>query len=216
MKTLLLAFIVLCYSLIGFSQTTELKLTTDIYHNNEELFHSHQGEGPWDSTLAMSIGYANIKSLRAQIEAALNIKLDYFKKWNPDGEAHITVVTPNEFWDVLKLKLDMNRIEAIADQYDIQESRLSILGIGSAKGIVNGKEAETFFVIVDSAQLRNIRQQIFYAFTRAGGDRGSFDPTWFFPHITIGYIETDLHESNGVLKNLKHSLDKRFPFKTVP
>ena len=160
MKTLLLTFIVLCYSLIGFSQTTELKLTTDIYHNNEELFHSHQGEGPWDSTLAMSIGYANIKSL--------------------------------------------------------QEARLSILGIGSAKGIVNGKEAETFFVIVDSAQLRNIRQQIFYAFTRAGGDRGSFDPTWFFPHITIGYIETDLHESNGVLKNLKHSLDKRFPFKTVP
>jgi hypothetical protein len=216
LKTLLLTLIVLCYSLIGFSQTTELKLTTDIYHNNEELFHSHQGEGPWDSALAMSIAYVNIKSLRAQIEAALNIKLDYFKKWDPQGEAHVTVVTPNEFWDVLKIKLDMKRIEAIADQYDIQEARLSILGIGSAKGIVNGKQAETFFLIVDSAQLRNIRQQIFYAFVREGGDRGSFDPTWFFPHITIGYLETDLHESNGILKNLKHTLDKRFALKIIP
>jgi hypothetical protein len=110
----------------------------------------------------------------------------------------------------------MKRIEAIADQYDIQEARLSILGIGSAKGIVNGKQAETFFLIVDSAQLRNIRQQIFYAFVREGGDRGSFDPTWFFPHITIGYLETDLHESNGILKNLKHTLDKRFALKIIP
>lgn len=213
MKTLLLALIVLCYSLIGFSQTTELKLTTDIYHNNEEIFHSHQGEGPWDSALAMSTIYNPIRDLRAQIETALDIKLDYFKAWNPNGEAHITVVTPFEFHKVLKYKLTMKEIDGIADKYEIQNSRLSILGLGSAKATIDGKQEKTFFLILDSYSLRNIRQQIFYEFTRRGGDRAAFDPTWFFPHITIGYTKRDLHESDGVLKNLKYSQDKRFSLK---
>lgn len=216
MKTLLLILSILSFSLTGFTQVTELTLKNDIYHNDGEIFHSHQGEGEWDNTLAMNIGYAQIKSLRAQIEAALNIKLDYFTGWNPNGEAHVTVVLPNEFHKVLKAELSMKQIEDTIARYDIQTARISILGIGSAKGIVKGKPAETFFVIVDSYELRNIRQQVYYKFIREGGDRAAFDPTWFFPHITIGYIESDLHESDGVLKNLKHSLDKRFTLKFVP
>jgi 2'-5' RNA ligase len=206
------ALIVILYSAAAFSQTP-LNITTAIYQNYEETFHSHIGEGQFDSTLAMSIRYSPIKSLREQIQSALKINLDYFKGWNPNGEAHVTVITPVEFYHVLKNKLSMKEIEAIADKYDIQESMLSLHGIGSAKEMVEGKEEETFFVIVDSANLRNIRQQIFYEFTRRGGDRGAFDPAWFFPHITIGYTKRDLHESDGVKKNLKHSYDKRFALK---
>jgi hypothetical protein len=203
-------FLLVLVSFSSFAQPWDLKLTTDIYHNNEELFHSHQGPGPFDSALAMSIQNAPLAKLRLQIDSALGIKLDYFKGWNPEGEAHVTVVTPVEFFEVLKSKLTMSEIEAIADKYDIQESRLMILGLGSAKVLIDGKEEETFFVIVDSAELRNIRQQIFYEFTRRGGDRSAFDPTWFFPHITIGYTKRDLHEADGIKKNLKYSLDKRF------
>jgi len=207
-----LTILLFCFSLTAFSQTP-LNLTTAIYQNNDEPFHSHQGDGQFDSALAMSIQNNPIKSLREQIEIALKIKLDYFKQWNPNGEAHVTVVTPVEFFHVLKSKLSMIEIDAIADKYDIQNSRLMIQGIGSAKAWVEGKEEETFFVIVDSAGLRNIRQQIFYEFTRRGGDRCAFDPGWYFPHITIGYTKRDLHESDGVIKNLKHSFDKRFNLK---
>ncbi|MBA2405968.1 MAG: hypothetical protein H0V66_14425 [Bdellovibrionales bacterium] len=188
----------------------DLKLTTDIYSNEEEIFYSHQGEGRFDSTLAMSIKYAPIKNLKTQLEAYLGKPLDFFKLWNESGEAHVTVVGPLEFYDVLKSKMTMTEIEKIADRYEIQNSHLMILGMGSAKRLVNGKEEETYFVIVDSSELREIRQQIFYEFTRRGGDRAAFDPTWFFPHITVGYTLRDFHESDGILKNLKYSLDKRF------
>jgi len=203
-------FFLVLISFSSFAQPWDLKLTTDIYHNNEELFHSHQGTGPFDSALAMSTQYPPIAKLRLQIESFINKKLEYFKGWNPQGEAHVTVVTPGEFFDVLKSKLTMSEIEAIADKYDIQESRLMIQGLGSAKVLIDGKEEETFFLIVDSSELRNIRQQIFYEFTRRGGDRAAFDPSWFFPHITIGYTKRDLHEADGIKKNLKYSLDKRF------
>ena len=203
----------LSLTLSTYAQTTELKLPTDIYQNNEEIFQSHQGDGAFDNTLAMTVKYGPIKDLRAQLESALNVKLDYFKAWNPDGEAHITVITPVEFHTVLKNKLTMNEIEAIAQRYDLQDSRLSLMGLGSARIKLNGKDEETYFVIADSYDLRNIRHQIFYEFTRRGGDRAAFDPTWYFPHITIGYTKRDLHEADGILKNLKFSHDSRFRLK---
>jgi 2'-5' RNA ligase len=206
----LLALLTFIFSMTVGAQTIELKIPTDIYHNNEELFLTHEGPGAFDSTLAMNVLYAPVKSLHSQLEASLGKKLDYFKLWNPEGEAHITVVTPVEFFNVLKAKLSMKEINAIAERYDIQEARMSILGLGSGKAWIEGKEEETYFLIVDSAGLRNIRQQIWYEFTRRGGDAGAFDPTWFFPHITIGYTKRDLHEADGILKNLKNSLDSRF------
>jgi len=200
-------------SFSSFAQTVNLNLATDVYYNDEEVFHSHQGTGAFESTLAMSVKYLPVKNVKAQLETFLGKKLDFFKLWNPEGEAHVTVVTPVEYFDVLKSKLTMTEIEAIADRYDIQKARLMILGLGSAKAWVDGKEEETFFLIVDSYELRNIRQMIFYEFTRRGGDRSAFDPAWFFPHITIGFTKRDLHESDGVKKNLKYSLDKRLNLK---
>ena len=192
------------------AQTIDLKIPTEIYHNNEEPFLTHEGTGAFDNALAMNIIYAPVKNLRPQIEALIGKKLDFFKAWNADGEAHVTVVSPLEFYNALKVKLSMKEINAIAEKYDIQDSRLSLLGLGSAKSWVEGRLEESFFLIVDSAGLRNIRQQIWYEFTRRGGDRSAFDPTWFFPHITIGYTKRDLYEADGVLKNLKHSSDARF------
>lgn len=197
------------------SAQSELILPTDIYHNEEEIFYSHSGDGVFDNALAMNIQYGPIQNLRQQLNKTLGKELNYFKDWNENGEAHITVVTPVEYFNVLKSKLNMKEIDAIADRYDIQSSRLNILGIGSAKVTIENRDEEAFFVIVDSANLRLIRQMIFYEFTRRGGDISAFDPTWFFPHITIGYTKRDLHEADGVKKNLKYSFDKRFKLKIL-
>jgi hypothetical protein len=191
------------------SAQTELTIPTAIYQNQEEIFYYH------DNSLAMNITYAPIKNLRQKLNQALGKDLDYFKTWNENGEAHITVVTPDEYFNVLKSKLTMREIEAIAERYEIQSSKINVLGIGSGKVSLDGKDEETFFVIVDSADLRLIRQMIFYEFTRRGGDRSAFDPTWFFPHITIGYTKRDLHEADGIIKNLKYSFDKRFRLKII-
>ncbi len=214
MKFYLTLFCLLfCHFLLAQS---EIQLTTDIYHNEEEIFQSHSGTGPFDSTLAMTVKYQPIKNLRLQISKVIGKELDYFKGWNEDGEAHITVVTPVEYFNVLKSKLSMKEIDTIAERYDIQSSKINVLGIGSGKLSINGKNEDTYFVIVDSADLRLIRLMIFYEFTRRGGERTAFDPAWFFPHITIGYTKRDLHEADGVLKNLKYSFDKNFKLNIRP
>ncbi len=197
----------------------ELLLSQEIYHNQEEPFLTYQGPGEYDNFMVMNVKYAPIQSLRSQLETALGIKLDYLKKMNPNGEAHVTVITPVEFDKILKLapaKLTLQEINDIAQSYDIQESKLNILGMGSGKKIIDGKIEETYFVIVDSLELRNIRQQVYYKFLRRGGDAKAFDPTWFFPHITVGYTKRDLHEDDGIIKNIKHSYDQRFMLKMVP
>ena len=158
----------------------------------------------------MSVRYEPVKNLIPQIEKALNLKLLIFTGWNPNGEAHVTVITPPEFFHILKSKLSMDDIDKIAQRYEIQNASLMIQGLGSAKKFIEGKEEETFFLIVDSFELRNIRQQIYYEFVRRGGSPSAFDPSWFFPHITIGFTKRDLHETDGVIKNLKNSFDPRF------
>ena len=212
MKSILFFVLLSSLSFTTWAQT-ELTLPTDVYHNEDEVFYSHIGDGPFDSSLAMSIRYEPIKNLRIQLNKSLEKDLDYFKGWNVEGEAHITVVTPTEYYRVLKTKLSMKEIEAIADRYDIQKAKISILGMGSGKALIDGKNEETYFVIVDSYDLRLIRQMIFYEFTRRGGDRSAFDPTWFFPHITVGFTKRDLHESDNIIKNLRSSFDNRFRLK---
>lgn len=172
-------------------------------------FISHTGPGPFDNALALSIPYEPIKELRVSIEKVVKRPLDYFKGWDPKGEAHVTTITPPEYSNVLSTHLSMNEIEAIAAANKIQNADLLILGVGSGKKEINGTSEETFFVIVDSQKLRQIRNEIWTLFVKKGGDPKSWDPTWFFPHITVGYTKQDLHEPD-VVKNLRSSSDDRF------
>lgn len=208
MGRFILSLVCLLTSLILHAQV-ELKLSRTIYDADQEVFHAHE------NALALSVPYLPVEKLRLQMETFLGKKLEHFTEWNPRGEAHVTVVTPPEF-EVLKSKLTMKEITKIADQYDIQASRINLLGVGSGKLKINENVEETYFLIVDSYDLRNIRQQIFYEFVRRGGGRALFDPTWFFPHVTIGYTKRDLHEVDGVIKNLKHSFDERFKLSLTP
>jgi hypothetical protein len=196
----------------------ELILDNSIYHNDEMEFISHQGSKPFENTLAMNVKLAPIHSLKNQIAKNINKELDCFRGWDPQCEAHVTVITPVEYDNVLSTKLTMKEIESIALRYNIQESTFSIHGIGSANKMIkdqngNDEYRETYFLILESENLRLIRQMIWYEFVRKGGAINAFDPAWFFPHITIGYIAGDLHESHGVLKNLKYSYDDRFILK---
>ncbi|OGT48298.1 MAG: hypothetical protein A3E82_05775 [Gammaproteobacteria bacterium RIFCSPHIGHO2_12_FULL_38_11] len=56
----------------------------------------------------------------------------------------------------------------------------------------------------------NIRRQIYQEYLANGGTRQAWDPDHYYPHITVGYSLRDLHESDGVIKDVAHSLDNRF------
>ena len=105
----------------------------------------------------------------------------------------------------------MERISQIADEeMNIQSADIKVIGIGSGNKLIEGTLEETFFVIVDSLKLRRIRHRIYDEFVANGGSPAAFDPTWFFPHITIGFTKRDLFEGDGVIKNTRHSWDQRF------
>ena len=167
-------------------------------------FVSHAGPGSFDNALALNVAYEPIRSLRAPIETLIGRQLDYLKTWGPDGEAHVTIITPPEFAGVLGKRLTMPEIEAIASKHEIQKSDLEFLGIGSGRKEIGGKTEETFFVIVISSRLSLIRVKIWEEYVRKGGNPADWDPTWFFPHITIGYTKTDIHEPD-VMKNIRGS-----------
>lgn len=160
------------------------------------------------TALALNIPYEPIKAARTPIEKVIERPLSFLTSWEPQGEAHVTTITPPEF-NVLKQFLKIQDIEAIANLHNIQKSDIFVFGVGSGKKKIQTKDEETFFVIVDSQNLRLIRNEIWKAFVKSGGDPKAWDPTWFFPHITIGYTKTDIHEPD-VYKNIRGSLDLRF------
>ena len=160
------------------------------------------------NALAMNIPYSEILKARSLIESSISKKLSFYKGWVMTGEAHVTVITPPEF-DELKKYVNMAQINQIARENYIQKSDLQVLGIGSAKK----DNSETFFIIVNSENLRKIRYKIYELYKEKSLNKGGFDPYWYFPHITIGFTQKDLHESDGVIKSLKKTMDKRFRLK---
>lgn len=203
------------YTEIIFStEKIDLFLDPQVVENSSLPFLTHVGPGQFASALALNVQYEPIKKLLESIETHLGKKLKIFTGWNPEGEAHVTTITPPEYFDVLKEFVSIDEINNIAREFNIQKSELKILGIGSGKVLLDGISEETFFVIVRSERLIQIRGEIQKRFVERGGDASKFDASKeFYPHITIGFTKRDLHVQDGVIKDVEHSFDSRFNLK---
>lgn len=189
------------------TKAVTIKLSKNILDNSQMNFVPHA------NALAMNIQYQPILELRTQLAKATGLHLNFFDKWNPKGEAHITTLTPPEMEKILANNqkfMTVKRVDEIAKEMNIQNSRISVEGLGSGRVVLNGVSESTFFVIVKSPELLKIRQQIYNEYVINGGDAKAWNPTQFYPHITVGFTARDLHESDGVLKDMEHSADKRF------
>ena len=188
----------------------QIPISKSIYVNDNLTFESHQGTGPFDTAIAMNIQYPPVKLIREMLSTYLQYPLRFFTGWNNDGEAHITVITPPEYTDVIKKFVSIERIEEIASRNTIQTSDLKVFGLGRGVVNINDKAEETYFLIMKSKNLLKIRQQIYEEFVKNGGNKNAWNPRHFHPHITVGYSLRDLHEADGVIKDVSHSLDDRF------
>lgn len=199
----------LLFSSISFA-VEYLPLSESFFHNEHMTFMPHQGEGPFDTTLAMNVQNAPVKAIRDNLSEILNYDLQFFKLWNPNGEAHITVITPPEYFTVIKQFVSIERIEQIALRMHIQYSDLTILGIGRGEAQINNKAEETYFIIAQSQNLLRIRQEIYKEYLQNGSPAKAWNPNHYYPHITIGFSLRDLHEVDSVIKDMAHSYDSRF------
>ncbi len=177
-------------------------------------FVSHVGQGAFDNALALNLPPKPIAEMRESISKFLGRPLIFLKDWSNDGEAHVTVITPPEYHNILSRYLTMEDIEAIAQANQIQSADLVIQGIGSGRKLIQGNTEETYFLIIESSKLRSIRQVIWEEYVSRGGSPSDWDPGHFYPHVTIGLTKQDLHEPD-VLKDVKHSYDSRFNVRMI-
>ena len=129
------------------------------------------------------------------------------------GEAHITVITPPEFKKIQPL-LTMNTIEQIASEFKIQETPLKLICIGKGHLKDQPELGSTFFLVVEADRLFAIRHKIAQEFRAKGGLDRDFNPELFYPHVTLGFTQRDLHYEDGVLKDESsclYKLKKRTP-----
>lgn len=154
-------------------------------------FVSHaQEKAPY---LAQNVSYLEIQNIKESLELKIG------KKLKSRGEAHITVISPPEY-EVLKEKLSMTAIDEIASINKMQEYPFEALCVGKGQ-LVNEESKETYFVVIKSKALLELRKKIKETYVQAGGKNTDFDAEVFYPHITLGFTDRDLHLQDGVVKN---------------
>ena len=189
--------LLLAMLLISTAIAQDLKLSSKIYQNKDLPFISHQGSGDFENYLSMNINYSPVKELLKQWVNKLG------KPLKNRGEAHITVITPIEFSGTLKRLVTQEEIDQMAINRNIQGSSFDVTCLGSGKA---GRDA-TYFIVVESSDLLEIRKDVQKLFVHRGGDPLAFDPSSFHPHITLGFTSRDLHQADGVVKDKRSCLN---------
>lgn len=164
--------------------------------NKPQAFLSHSGPGQWDNYLVMNLPFAPIAEVFKQVI------IDQKRAMTSRGEAHITVVTPVEFWNVLRpVGMTIEMLNTIAQASKIQQANFQVICLGQGASLQDSKVEKTFFVVVQSEDLVKIRQRVQQVFISKGGNPKDFDPLKYYPHITVGFTKRDLHEKDGVIKD---------------
>jgi len=111
------------------------------------------------------------------------------------GEAHITVITPPEF-ALLTTKITPEVIHSEWNKWTARSFKELCFGEGQVLD-QNSQILKTYFIVVDSSDLVKFRTYLKDKYTV-----DTFNAELFFPHITIGFTEHDLHYEQGVIKNV--------------
>lgn len=194
MKALIFSLFIL--TSIAQAASQKFYLSEQVYKNSKLPFQSHQGPGAFASYLVMDVKYPPVADLYKQLLVAIK-GVSLINR----GEAHITVVTPVEYTEILKSKLSMTEIDDIAKKNKIQDSKFEVVCVGKGSLEVNSKTEDAYYVVVRSPDLLKIREEIQKLFIMKGGDKDFFKPQYFYPHITLGFTLRDLHVDDGVIKD---------------
>jgi hypothetical protein len=198
MKSLKLLFITINLAICLQSVAGQVSVSSSIFNAQKMPFLPHVGSGAFDNYLSMNIPYHPAKKVFEQL-----VRMEKMPLKNR-GEAHITVITPVEYWQVLKPQgVGIEEINDIASKNMIQQAAFQVSCVGRGSAEVSGKQEHTYYLVVTSEELLKIREQVQLLFQQKGGDPKKFSPANFYPHITLGFSQRDLHESDGVIKDIK-------------
>jgi 2'-5' RNA ligase len=146
------------------------------------------------SYVSLELEYPEYQQTLAKLDAFLSTKLAN------RGEAHITVLTPAE----LKLVSANTNPETIQQEWEEWKTK-TFKKVCLGEGIVKEKKKilKTYYVVVESPELLAFRK---YLKTKYAVK--DFEAEVFYPHITLGFTERDLHFEQGVIKDRKSCPEK--------
>ncbi|KAI8908002.1 hypothetical protein EDD86DRAFT_208704 [Gorgonomyces haynaldii] len=127
------------------------------------------------------------------------------------GEAHITVISPPEFNATLSQFLTIDEVNQIAQKLNIQSTPFWPICIGQQSQVETatsagkrtdliGKRTSVFNILIDAPGLVSIRDAIYRAYLKKGGNPSNFNPRDFYPHITLGFENHDWFVQDSVYK----------------
>lgn len=162
-------------------------------------FIEHTGPGEWDNYLMMNLAFPPVAEVFKQLLVKEKTQL------TSRGEAHLTIITPVEYWKVLRLapaEITMNEINDLARKSKIQSLSFKPICVGEASAPVEEKTERTFYIVVESKEVMKLRETIRQLYLSRGGEPKMFNSSeGFYPHITVGFTKKDLYESDKVRKN---------------
>lgn len=145
--------------------------------------------------VSVDLPLGNFEKIKADLENSQNVAL------KSRGEAHITLITPPEY-KILRKTLSRADIQSTIDETQVLKAPYKLTCVG--KGVV--KEKATFYVVVESDDYLHFRKILAEKFIARGGAKDSFQPLVFYPHVTVGFTDKDLHFEDGVIKDAKSCL----------
>lgn len=176
------------FLVFSFSAMAQVQLSLDVF--NYVPFSDQFSE---DGALIMNVDYQAVADVRRQIEEIYDLELE------DRGEAHITVITPPEaqgwFTESEKGIRDYYSTDAMIANYspDLQFTYFEVVCVGMQE---NDDGRKVFYLVVDAPGLIETRDDIkLIAGMNAEemGEELEFDPFAYDPHITIGFVEGDVH-----------------------
>lgn len=168
-----------------------------VKYSEKELFRAQRGiaseTAPYfkNTYVSLDLPYTAYEKLRSAVEVQESLELKH------RGEAHLTLITPPEM-KALKQKLSEKEIIQFLQTQNIEKLSYKPTCVGKSQ--VNS-QMRTYYVIVDSEKAYEIRHRLHNLFTSRGGNPASFDPEEFYPHVTLGFTDRDLHIEDGIKKD---------------
>lgn len=149
------------------------------------------------SYVSLNLEYPEYQQTLERLDTFLGTKLAN------RGEAHITVITPPEFKS-LTAKASTETIHQEWEEWKTKTFKKVCLGEGQliTKGEGSLKEKnkvlKTYYVVVEAPELLAFREYLKNKYAVE-----DFNASVFYPHITLGFTEKDLHFEQGVIKDPK-------------
>ncbi|MFN3454408.1 MAG: hypothetical protein ACK41T_05555 [Pseudobdellovibrio sp.] len=145
------------------------------------------------SYLSLDLDYSFYKKTVEQLNTHLKTSL------KNRGEAHITVITPPEF-KIITEKISSDSLKQEWVNWKNKNFENICIGSGSIK--TKGKTISTYYVVTKAESLFNFRQYL-----KSKYKLDHFNAELFFPHITLGFTDRDLHYEDGVQKDIHSCLN---------